>query len=166
MGFDSKRKAEVFVTAEGPIEPAKKVPGPKPDAAIRLGKIKGQYDGAAASLRDPEPFGRLSYEAGLLQIPGFNWCHGSWTILKKQGGWKDELTGRFVSIEQVREAIESRIRELGLDRELIDTYMAPGSYQEATIENVNAALRRLINQQAWESLPFDERMNKFRRGVL
>jgi hypothetical protein len=141
-------------------------PVPEPDVTFPLRHMKGMYDDIVVFLRDPEPYHTLAYEAGLLELPDFDWCNGSWTVMKKEGGWRDELNGKqFVSVEQVRDAIERRIHDLGLDRELIEAYGAPRPYQEATIANVNAALQRLRNQQAWESLPFNERMSRFRRGV-
>jgi hypothetical protein len=130
------------------------------------GSMESQYARIAEFFREPEPFRTLQYEAGLLQIPDFDWCHGSWTVMREEGGWRDELNGKqFVSVEHVRDAIERRIRELGLDRELIDTYKAPRPYQEPTVANCGAALRRLINEQSWERLPFEQRMNRFRRGM-
>jgi hypothetical protein len=122
---------------------------PEPDVDFPLRHRKGMYDDIVVFFRDPEPHHTLAYEAGLLELSDFNWCNGSWTVMKKEGGWRDELNGKqFVSVEQVRDAIERRIRELGLDRELIDTYKAPRPYQEPTVANCSAALRRLINQQA------------------
>jgi hypothetical protein len=141
-------------------------PVPERDVTFPLRHMKGMYDDIVVFLRDPEPYHTLAYEGGLLELPDFDWCNGSWTVMKKEGGWRDELNGKqFVSVEQVRDAIERRIQDLGLDRELIEAYGAPRPYQEATIANVNAALQRLRNQQAWESLPFNERMSRFRRGV-
>jgi hypothetical protein len=157
--------SEFTFDLDKPLEPAvsevKKVL--EPDVAFPLRHGKGMYDDIVAFLRSPEPFRTLEYEARLLQIPDFNWCHGSWTIAKEKGGWRDELSDRFVFVEQVREAIERRIRDLGLDRDLIEAYGAPRPYQEPTVENCGAALRRLINEQSWASLPFDERMQRFRR---
>jgi hypothetical protein len=146
MGFDSKRKAEVHLTVEGPTEPAKKVPEAKP--LVQSGKER-DWSLAANLLKDPETLGDLDALAALIHVSG--WCQGSWRPKRHKGGWKDELTGRFVSIEQLQDAIDARISELGLDRQIIENWMK--------------ASPRHAADQAWEALPFEIRMQTFRRGV-
>jgi hypothetical protein len=132
-----------------PLASPAKVPEPE-RPRIRSSK-EAEWDGAATILQDPKSFGQLETEAGLLHLPDFNWMRGSWTLLKKQDGWRDELTGRFVSTAQVNEAIERRIRELGLDRDLLTEWMKAGPHHAA--------------DRAWEAQPFEIRMQTFRRGA-
>ncbi len=124
---------------------------PEPQHLKIQSSNEAEWDRAAGLLRDPESYGHLETMAGLIHLLDFNWMRGSWTLLKKQDGWRDELTGRFVSTAQVGEAIERRIRELGLDRQLLEDWMKAGSHHAA--------------DQAWERLPFEQRMNTFRRGA-
>jgi hypothetical protein len=144
-------KIDPYIVVEGPASAAAASNRLSPEERCVAFRMDFPKEAAICTkFAAPEPWSHLSCEASLIHIP--DWRQGSWTIKKNPDGWKDELTGRFVSIEQVREAIATRMGELELSRDMIEDFMAPYFFN-----SLAACLQ-------FPHLSFDEQMDVVRRG--
>jgi hypothetical protein len=143
MSFDVNKKAKIVVVTGGPTEPVKKSSVPKAPASPQFPE-----EAALMKLLMDQPYDHLKFIASLIRLP--RWREESWTLDKKRGGWlnwKNGKFGEFVSLAQLEAAIDSRILELGLDRELIEEWLEqPGSAHEV-----------------WQTQDFETQMRTFRR---
>lgn len=143
MSFDVNKKAKIVAVADGPAEPAKRSSVPKAPAPPQFPE-----EAALMKVLMDQPYDHLRFIAALIRVP--RWYEESWTLDKQRGGWLNWSDGSFrdfVSLEQLEAAIDARIQELGLDRELIEEWLdQPGSQHDA-----------------WRTHDFETQMRTFRR---
>jgi len=148
MGFDSKRKAEVFITGEGasPHEskfmdaPAEPAPKPRVDFSSYIPECM-------RALPIDYVFGELDVMDHPKILSG-EWNRGG-HYDSKQDAWVSP-GGSVVTFQELRDAVDARIRELNLSAELVHAY--PHSVQS------------IEEGRAFRRLSFDERMKTLRRG--
>src|ERR1700738_92959 len=140
MSFDTKRKAALFIVTEGPDDRTPRAAKKSPVAQRSREEIEYAAErGRVKSVPRSEIFSELM----LLKPP--RWMKGLWG--DEKGGWHDARTDEFFSFQQMRELLDARIKELGLDRGLIDAYMA--------------APRGIAEDQRFWRMDFDQQMERF-----
>jgi hypothetical protein len=133
VALDSTRKADVFIVAD--------------DGKTYRGK-RSEYSEALQRTMSV-PRSGLFAELMLVQPP--RWMVGLWADV--DGGFRDARTGEFFSFEQMREILDARITELGLDMNLVNAYL------HFSLADRNETV---ADEQAFWRTPFEQRMNKFR----
>jgi hypothetical protein len=151
MKFNPKAKSSPYIS----VEVAEK-PRTVKEPIVRRSQAESEYD-LTTALHCVKPWSELSCLLGLLHTPGmfgmgmFSDGNSEWSDVK--GGWKNSRTGSFLSFDDARKMIADRIKELGLDTDLVNDYIN-GS--------LDSRQETWQQQQAFWSLPFEQRMNKFR----
>jgi len=115
MSFDPNRKADIFVTVEGPNDKAprtaKESPVPKqPRFASEYGEVFAQMTSSP----------RTELSCLLMLVQPQRWMKGLWG--EEREGWHDTRTDTFLSFDAARQLIADRIKELGLDANLVNAY--------------------------------------------
>lgn len=131
-----KTKSAVDAYISTPTAPAR--------AILTIDRAPSETDSLLRKLDSPERL-RLEYLTGLIHV---HYENGRWDDVTR--GWKNQRTGNVLTFEEMESRIAARIRELGLDKTLIEGWMQLGDHG-------------LEESQKFYSLPFDERMACFRR---
>jgi hypothetical protein len=129
------------------LEPKRANVAPK-SPVTRQPRIASEYDEVFAQMTSA-PRSELSCLLMLLQPPV--WMAGLWG--DEDGGWRDARTDKFFSFEQIREILDARIKELGLNADLVHAW--PHSSLADRGETI-------ADERAFRRMSFEERMNKFR----
>jgi hypothetical protein len=141
MGFDPNRKADVFMTVEGPTDRALRTAPKSP--VMKQPRIASEYDEVFAQMTSSPRSGIFSE---LMLVQPQRWMKGLWG--DEDGGWRDARTREFFSFEQMREILDARIKELGLNADLVHAWPKHTS--------------SLAEDQAFWRSDFEDRMKKFR----
>lgn len=147
MRFDGA-KFEPYIGIEGPAaQPlAAKPKTPKPV----LDANTAEYESAAAEMAQPE-WDHVHTILDLMETHldfSFDRWGGHYSV--KQHAYINS-DGTVIALKQFQDAADARISELGLDRELIEAWMAPRYFPAA-------------EEQMWRRQSFEQRMQTFRRG--
>lgn len=103
-----------------------------------------EIDRILQKLDSPERL-RLEYLATLLHVP---YEGGQW--INVNDGWKNQQSGNVLTFREMKSRVNARISELNLDETLIQKWMQAGDHT-------------LDERQDFYSLPFDERIARFRK---
>jgi len=155
MKLDPNSKLDPFITVSAEPEPQRFVSW---TAAERAAKQKppmtadaSDCDLAAEAMAQPE-FDEVFAALNLLEEPEYMAGRlidimGTYSLRKHAFVNPD---GSVVPLQRLRDAVEARIDDLGLDRALIEAYMAP-------------QYRSVATEQAWRQQDFATRMQTFRK---
>lgn len=149
MRFDGA-KFEPYIAIEGPgSQPlAAKPKAPKPV----LNADTAEYESAMADMVQPE-WDHVHTMLDLMETHldfSFDRFGGHYSMNQHAYINSD---GTVIALKQFQDAADARIKELGLDRDLIEAWMAPRYFP-------------WHEEQAWRRQSFEQRMQTFRRGAL
>ena len=131
MAYEPKLRAELFILPE---------PTDAEAPAIAQTSVKPPANVAASEPRQERIMGRTRERVHL---------SGMLCMLEPPGWFSLFMDDEF-DMETARQMIDARIAELGVDRELVETYLSTPS--NCTAEE----------GQAWGRQPFEIKMNRFR----
>jgi hypothetical protein len=150
MAYDPNKRADVFMTVEGPD----KAPRTAPKSLVTKQAVAADKTSSAPERTKPknefeEQFGmtvwdEIIHKLRLLEVPV--WISGHWA--NEPEGWRDKQTGMFLHYNEAVQLLQDRISELGLDADRIHKYVH--------------STKSMLEVQAFDKLSFEIRMQKFR----